>query len=177
MKPAVLPLLVLAAVTLLTGCASKSSKPAFCPGVAVLADASHQPMFRQGMTPDPGNVLYTMDIVNAKGECDYDKKGREADVTATVHFRATRAPTGEAARYNVPYFIVVTQGGRILNKIDFKVEIDFEPGSAVADAEDSASTHITTEEGKKPYDYQILAGLPLSKEQLDYNRTIGRYGQ
>jgi hypothetical protein len=178
MKPAVLPITVLVAAGLLAGCSGKSSKPAFCPGIAALADAARQPMLKPGGALDPSNVVYTMEIVGVKGSCEYDKKGHDADTTVDIHFRATRAPTGEAARYIVPYFVAVTQADRIIAKQTYQVQIDFEPGSAVADVTDTAEApHITTEEGKKPYDYQVLAGLPLTKDQLDYNRTVGRYGQ
>jgi hypothetical protein len=173
----ILPVVLLAASV--AGCSSsKGHKEAFCPGMAALADAARQPMFRQGAPADPSNVVYTMEVVGVDGSCDYDKKGREAEVSIDIHFRATRAPTGEQAVYNVPYFVAVTQADRIINKQNFQVQISFAPGAAVADATDSVpSTNITTEEGKKPYDYQILVGLPLTRQQLDYNRTIGRFGQ
>ena len=164
---------------LVAGCGdSRGHKEAYCPGSVVLADASRQPMFPQGASADPANIVYTMEIVGVEGSCDYDKKGRDADASVEVHFRATRAPTGEAAVYNVPYFVAVTQADRIINKQFFKVQIAFAPGASVAEATDTVpDTHIHTEQDKKPYDYQLVVGLPLTKQQLDYNRTSGRYVQ
>jgi hypothetical protein len=179
MKLVWLPLTMIVALGLLAGCSGgRNSKAAFCPGAAALADTSRQPMFRQGATADPSNIVYTMEIVGVESSCDYDKKGRDADVSVDIHFRATRAPTGEAAQYNVPYFVAVTQADRIVNKQSFQVQVSFAPGAAVADVTDTVpSTNIKTEEGKKPYDYQVIVGLPLTKQQLDYNRTSGRFAQ
>ncbi|HEY1631980.1 MAG TPA: hypothetical protein VGF56_11750 [Rhizomicrobium sp.] len=172
-----LPMVLLAAVV--ADCsANRGHKEAFCPGSVVLADVARQPMFRQGAAADPSNIVYTMEIVGVEGSCDYDKKGRDADASVDVHFRATRAPTGEQAVYNVPYFVAVTQADRIINRQNFTVQIAFAPGASVAEATDTVpDTHIHTEQDKKPYDYQLVVGLPLTKQQLDYNRTMGRYAQ
>jgi hypothetical protein len=35
------------------------------------------------------------------------------------------------------------------------------------------SAHLDIAKGKHPYDYQVLAGLQLSRAQLDYNRRGG----
>ncbi len=177
MKSRLLPLMVLLGVGLLAGCGS-SSKQGLCPGMAALADAASQPMFRQAGSIDPSNVLYTVQIVHVTGGCDVEKKAKSATTSLDIHFRATRAPTGEAATYTVPYFLAVTQADRIINKQTFEVRLSFAPGAAVAEATDTvSSTVIKPTEGKYPWDYQILAGLPLTKEQLDYNRTIGRFTQ
>jgi len=172
-----LPLAALLAATLLTGC-TNAAKQALCPGIAALVDASSQTVFRDNAAPDPGNVAYTVQIISAKGSCDTDKKAQTADSKFDVSFRATRAPTGTAVQYTVPYFVAVTQADRIINKQSFSVEFSFAPGQAVVDFTDTvASTTIIADKGKHPFDYQILVGLPLTKEQLDYNRTIGRFTQ
>jgi hypothetical protein len=172
-----LPLAVLAAACLLSGCADKS-KQANCPGMVALAEAARESVFREGTSPDPSNVLYTVQVVGVKGTCDIDKKAHTADASIDIHFRATRAPTGASAQYSVPYFVAVTQADRIINKKAFQAQFAFVPGEAVADFTDTVgSTEIDPEKGKHPYDYQILVGLPLTKAQLDYNRTIGRFTQ
>lgn len=169
--------LALAAILSLAGCTSQSKQP-LCPGMAALVDASSQSFFRDGTAPDPGNVIYTVRITNVNGECDIDKGMHQADASFEVGFRATRAPTSNEMQYSVPYFVVVSQADRIISRENFTAQFRFAPGQAVADFSDSvSSTVIKAEKGKRPYDYQILVGLPLTKEQLDYNRTIGRFTQ
>jgi len=168
-------LAALLAAILLAGCTSVA-KQASCPGADALVDASKQTVFRQGTTPDPGNVLYTVRIMRVSGKCDVDKKGHKSDSSLDVLFRATRAPSGDAVQYAVPYFVAVTQADRIIGKQSFSVQIAFAPGQAAVDVTDTvASTVVNAEKDKHPYDYQILVGLPLTKEQLDYNRTFGPF--
>jgi hypothetical protein len=170
-----LPLATILTAVLLAGCSS-AAKQENCPTAAALVDASAQTVFRQGTVPDPGNVLYALQIVRVKTECSVDKKALEADSSVDVTFRATRAPTGEAVQYTVPYFLAVTQSDRIINKQSFSAQFSFAPGQAAVEFTDSvASTVIHTEKGKRAFDYEILIGLPLTKEQLDYNRTFGRF--
>ena len=169
------PFATLLAVLLLAGCTS-AAKQLNCPGAAALVDASTQTIFRQGTAPDPGNVLYTVQVVRVKGVCDIDKAERKADTSLDISFRATRAPTGDAAQYTVPYFVAVTQADRVIDKQSFSAQFTFAPGQAATDFNDTvSSTLVHPDKGKKPYDYQILVGLSLSKEQLDYNRTFGRF--
>jgi hypothetical protein len=172
-----LSLIAVLAATLLAGCTT-AAKQAACPGTAVLVDAARQTIFRQGATPDPGNVLYTVQIVGVTSTCDIAKNEHKADTSLEITFRAARAPNGDAPQYTVPYFVAVTQADRIVNKQSFSAQFTFAPGQAAVDFTDTvSSTVVHADEGKHPYDYQILIGLPLTKEQLDYNRTFGRFTQ
>jgi hypothetical protein len=144
--------------------------------MTALVDASEQSVFVPKSTPDPSNLLYMIEITSVKGTCDVDKKLTSADVSMDIHFRATRAPSGSAAEYSVPYFVAVTEGtDRVLAKKSFTVQFAFAPGQATADFSDSiASVKVTPTGEKKTYDYQVLAGLQLTKEQLEYKHSQGR---
>lgn len=144
--------------------------------MTALVQASEEAVFVPKTTPDPSNQLFAVEITSVKGDCDVDKKATNADVSLEVHFRATRAPSGVAAEYSVPYFVAVTEGTeRVLAKKTFTVQFAFAPGQATADFVDSvASTEVTAKGDKRTYDYQVLVGLQLTKEQLEYNRRQGR---
>lgn len=165
-----------AALVLVTGCSS--DKTGDCPTITGITDASVATVFRPGTTPDPANVLYTVELTNVSGQCDMDKKERSADASLQIAFRATRAPSGVEAHYNIPYFVAITEGSeRILVKRNYSIPIEFAPGQTTATASDTvASTRLTPATDKHPYDYQILVGLQLSKAQLDYNRRGGHFG-
>ncbi|HEX3675626.1 MAG TPA: hypothetical protein VHU87_15245 [Rhizomicrobium sp.] len=177
MRLALLPITMVLAAGLLAGCSSPG-KQGMCPGMAALADASTIHMFRPGAAPDPSNVLYTVRIASVEGTCDIPKGAKSATASFDVHFRATRAPNGEAAGYTVHYFVAVTQSDRVVNKQPFDVQFSFAPGAAVAEFTDTvSSTVIKADKGKYPWDYEILVGLPLTEGDLAYNRTIGRFAQ
>ncbi len=143
--------------------------------MTALVEASEESVFVPNSTPDPSNLLYKVEITSVKGTCDVDKKALEADVSLEVHFRATRAPSGVGAEYVVPYFVAVTEGtDKVLAKKFFNIRFAFAPGQATADFTDSvASTDVKARGERRTYDYQVLAGLQLTKEQLNYNHSQG----
>ncbi len=168
---------MMAAVAVLGLAACSSDKTGDCPTITGVTDASVATTFRAGTTPDPSNVLYTAELTSVKGECDLDKKERTSDASLQLSFRVTRPPSGAGAHYTIPYFVAVTEGRRILAKRNYTVQIDFAPGQTVATASDSVgSAHLDVAKDKHPYDYQVLAGLQLSRAQLDYSRRTGHYG-
>ena len=76
----------------------------------------------------------------------------------------------------MPYFVAVTEGARILARHSYSVTLSFQPGQTVATTTDTVgSTQLITAKDKQPYDYQILAGLQLSRAELDYNRRSAHY--
>ena len=168
---------VLAAL-LLGGCTTDMEK-GLCPTAAVLATTSSLTVFRPGAPADPSGELYTVQMVNAKSGCDFDKDRFRTSSKVELHFRATRAPSPDAAQYQVPYFVAVTQGGsRILAKRVFNLNVAFEAGEAskaFTDTIDSAV--IKMAKGHKIGEYEILVGLQLTQEQLDYDRKMGRFAQ
>jgi len=163
------------AFALLAGCVGVKTDN--CPTLAALLDASSLTVFRQGTAPDPANVLYTVRIVDVTGKCDFDKKKRSADNDVTITFRATRAPTGDAAQYTAPYFMGITEGSdRILARQAFSVPFEFAPGQASVTFTDNVKdAYVAAKYGSLPYDYQVLVGLQITKEQLEYNRNKGNY--
>ena len=168
---------VAAIAALAAGC--NSAKTDNCPNVAAILDASSLVVAKEGTAPDPANVLYSVQLVDVKGKCDYEKKKRTADDSLTITFRATRSPTGDAAQYAAPYFVGVTEGDdRVLSREQFTVPFAFAPGQASVTFTDSVpSVFVQAGKDKQPYDYQILVGLVITKGQLEYNKTKGLYGQ
>jgi hypothetical protein len=163
--------------TLLSSC-HPASKMVFCPGFSSVLDAVVASEFNPGATQDPSNVLFTVKITSVNGVCDFDKKGETADSTADVTFIATRAQAGTDASYKVPYFVAVTQADRVVTKQVRSLIVSFPAGQTSVSIDESiADIHLKTDRDKKPYDYQILVGLQLTKEQLDYNRKVGIYAQ
>ncbi len=166
---------IAAFAAILLGCNS-TKKQDNCPSISAMADASAQTIFRKGTTPDPSNVLYTVELVSVTGACDFQKKKHTADSDLTLTFRATRAPTGDEADYSVPYFVGVTYGADdcVVAKQVYSAPFSFAAGQSTVTFTDSVgSAKLKAGEGKQTYDYQILVGLALTKEQYDYDKTHG----
>ena len=170
-------LAVAAAAALLSAC---SSKDKICPSASPLApDAVSLTAFKAGAPMDLSSALYNVQVVKVNGDCSVDKAGHTVDSSVDISFRATRAPNGEAVDYAVPYFVAVAgSDGKIVAKYSYSVEFSFAPGQASANFSDSVgSIVIKLGDKEQPYSYDLYAGLQLTKEQLDYNRTLGRYAQ
>ncbi|MBU6444181.1 MAG: hypothetical protein KGR48_09760 [Alphaproteobacteria bacterium] len=160
----------------LTGCSS-DKRAALCPGAAALVEASVLTEYLPGTTPDPAHALYRIAISNVTTDCDIDAGARTADTSLVIHVVATRPPSALAARYRVPYFVAVRQGPDIQSKKIYWLTFGFAPGeTSVAFDREPDSTVVKIADDKQPYDYQLVTGFQLTREQLNYNRKMGNYG-
>ncbi len=167
-------LVVAASAALVAGCSTQTVTN--CPAVSTLVEASMGTILRTGAAADPANVAYTVEITGVQSSCDVDKDGDTANTSLEIAFRATRAPSGASAHYEVPYFVAITQAERIVAKKVYKVDFDFEPGQSTTIFSDSVdSAAVSAAKDKKTFDYNVLVGLQLTKAQLNYNRATGRY--
>ena len=176
--PRILGSLVPVAGLLVAGCSSDSdSKSASsCPYTAVLAPTSSLTVFQPGKEGDSTAELYRVGIAGVKSACVLDADNGVTDSTLELTFKATRAAPGGKVSHRVPYYVAVTLGGEVLAKNDFWVTFSFADGATQsAFTDEVASTRINLENGKKPYDYGILAGMQLTHSQLEYNRKMSRY--
>ncbi|MEI9885199.1 MAG: hypothetical protein WDN08_01665 [Rhizomicrobium sp.] len=161
---------------LLSGCQSTKEK-AMCPVVSILANTAAMTVFKPDMQGDPAGELYTIQMTAAKASCSVDTDEGTADSDIDITFRATRAPSGDSAHYAVPFYVAsVLNGTTILNKTMLATTFTFQPGeSTIAFSENVPSTVIKFDNGKKPYEYGLLVGLQLTREQIDYAKNHGRF--
>lgn len=178
MKNSPLRFAAIAALALLVSSCQSQNKLKYCPAWSSVLDAVVVTQFKAGAAPDPANALYTAKIDNVDGSCTFDKQGKTANSSIDVKFTATRPVAGEATTYTVPYFVAVTQATRIITRSARSVTFTFEAGATTATAEESISDiDLVTDGNNKPYDYQILVGFQLTKEQYDYNKSVGIFQQ
>jgi hypothetical protein len=170
------PALATALAAALLGSCSTDLTRNNCPYAAVLAPASTLTAFRPGAKNDPAGEQYIVGLSGVSTDCSFDSNNGTTDSSLKLSFQAKRPQSPDAASYKVPYFVAITQGERVLSKHDFWVNFSFPAGAATATFRESvASTAITLENGKKPYDYEIVVGMQLTHDQLEYNKKIGRY--
>jgi hypothetical protein len=162
-----------ALLPVIAGCSSDKANN--CPGVSSVVETSIATVFKPNAPVDPANMLYTVEITDVHGDCDVDKTAVNSSTDVSVNFRAMRAPDGNAVSYKVPYFVAISQSDRILAKKVYTAEFDFAPGQTTTTFSDTVqSADVQAAKDKKTFDYLILVGLQLTKEQLDYNRASGR---
>jgi hypothetical protein len=154
----------------LSGCQS-AKEQANCPVANILATASSMTEFRAGMEGDPAGEIYNIRLTNVQASCDFDKDEGTTDSNIQLTFHATRSPTGDAVSHAVPYFIASMQDGMtVLNKQILAENFSFAPGeSEVTFNTTVPSMLIKLANGKKPYDYSLLTGLQLTRQQIDFN--------
>jgi hypothetical protein len=163
-------LVLAAAAALLSGCSTATENN--CPLASALVDTSSLTMIPAGAT----RPLYTVQVAKVDSDCSIHKYEHTVSADVDISFTATRPTSGAAAEYNVIYFVATTQSSRILAKHRYRAHFRFEPEETTATFQATVdSTEIAIEKSKKAYDYALLVGLQLTKEQLEYNRTAGRY--
>jgi hypothetical protein len=164
-----------ACVLALGGCQTKAEKAA-CPVANVLANTAELFVFKHGMEGDPAGELYHVEITGVNLSCDFDREEGTTNSDIDVQFKATRAPTGDEAHYTVPYFVAsVLNGADVQDKKILATPFDFAPGEATVTFTANVSSFLTKfANGKKPYEYGILAGIQLTREQLDYSNKRRR---
>jgi hypothetical protein len=167
------PLAGLCAV-LLTGCQSAAQK-AMCPAANVLANTASLTAFRSGMENDPSGELYKVEVTGVRLSCSFDKDEGTTDSDIEISMRASRAPSGDTSSHTVPYYVAsVLNGTTILDKHVYATTFSFRPGEATTQfTAEVPSTVVHLANGKKPYEYGMLVGLQLTREQLDYAKAHG----
>jgi len=172
-----LRLLVVVAVAGLAamGC---SRKITVCPIPAILNDTANVTFFRPGTTPDLSNELYSVSLDQAETDCVYNNSTQVVRASLDLTFRATRAPSSAAASYSVPYFVVVHEGARIYAKHAYTLNFTFAPGAAMSVIKEAPNqTRIKIDNGKLPWNYQLLVGFQMTDQQIAYTKAKNRYQQ
>jgi hypothetical protein len=166
-------LAVLGATLVLSGC---NDRIVVCPGIAVLADAAARPVLKPGSAGiDPSSLLYRVEITGISQRCNLDIRDGQSSSNIRISFHATRAPSGQAARYTVPYFVAVNQAERIIVKRGFNASVDFPAGAAAVTFETVVNSAVLKfENGRLPGDYQFLAGLEVSDAERAYLQAMAR---
>lgn len=167
---------VVAALGFALAACSSDTKPQSCPSAAILAPAATLTAFRPDKPNDPSGELYSVGLTNVRTSCVLDADNGTTDSSLELTFRSKRAASPDAAGYRIPYFVAVSLDGKILAKRNFWIGFNFASGEAETQFTDSvASTVVNLENGKKPYEYELVVGLQLTHDQLEYNKRMSRY--
>lgn len=154
------------------------SAPPTCPRIGILADAASLVKFRAGPGRDLTDVEHEAEILNVDRTCELRDKGAAVEVVLTIQMAAARGPAApEAATVPLPYFVAVVERAsqRIVGRESIAGQIDLPPGRRRAGVGEEITERIPLGAGRSPADYEILVGLELTQEQLEYNRRRRGY--
>lgn len=167
---------VVAAVLLLTGCASEDKKMKVCPRVAVLSDAGRITRFQPGPGQDILDIDFQGDIGDIVSSCDYPevKDGmRRVNVQLAPVFVFNRGAANREPTIDFTYFVSVVRNGQILMKEEFPAQTQFAANRArviVRDDDPPISIDIPLPYKAAEYEYEVLVGFQLTAEELAYNQ-------
>ncbi len=177
------PAALLLPLVLLASCGSggwfgkkEVEPPLPCPRIGILGDARKAVQFRPGPGRDLTDVAYEVELLDYNGGCKFEDKDKVKNVAVTVTFTlqiaATRGPAaGDSRESVVPYFIaVVDKQQNILSRDAFLARIPLPPGRRRVAVGDELEQRIPLPAGRSTRDIEILIGLQLDNEQLDFNR-------
>lgn len=166
---------VLAMTVALAGCSALSkSEPPPCPPVYILSDASHVTKFRPGSGRDLTDVEVDAEIVGFKGECGYDAKGANVDLTVSIDVRRGPAATTREATLNyfvaIPKFYPAEEAKAVI-----AVPVVFPDGvDSARITDEGVRMQIPVKTRDLIDQYEIYLGFQTTPEELEMNRRTKR---
>lgn len=160
-----------------SGCGS-SPEPPECPPVSVLGEAASLTRFAQGRGRDLVDVDFRAELTDLRSGCIYAKEEGGASklvVAVAPSIAAARGPANEDRKADFQYFVSVVGGDAdILNKQLFPVSVTF-PGNStrvdIVQDDPPVSIDLPIAAAGEEY-YEILLGLQLNEDELQYNRRM-----
>ncbi len=165
---------------LLAGCAGGmfgrgDKKPAKitaknCPSIAVLSQASSITVFAPGAKHSIENIRYDARIAKVAVDCKVS--GNQVTAEFGLSGRISLGPKGVPGKKSLPVFAALTlKDQKVRDKVVRNSTVTLRPGRRNANFIEVIDDYtFTLDAGKKPTDYEILAGFELSPAQLRYNQ-------
>ncbi len=163
---------LLALVAGLDACRSRDDVGAPpCPRVALLADAAHMAVYRDGPGRDLTDIRYEADLGRISGECVYTRRKERVTVAMKLTLTAKRGPADRDRIADLPYFVaIVDNQQRVVARQEFGSQLEFAPDQTQAGAIEELEQIIPLKKDQPGSDFEVLVGFRLSEEQLRRNR-------
>jgi hypothetical protein len=158
------------AVPLLAGCGGAGDEfaPA-CPRPAILRDANDLQRYR-GSGRDLTDSVLAGRITGISGSCKRDGSNKVA-ATVSVGMELTRGPAATSRVADIPYFVAVTEGERVLDKQVYTLRAEFpENTDRLRLSGDSVDLALPVTSTKGADAYQVTVGFQLTPTELEANR-------
>jgi hypothetical protein len=154
---------------LASGCAAPRDQfaPA-CPRLAFLTPTADLALFRPGSdTHDLTALMLAGRMQDIKGECHPGKETNTVEATVTVSAELTRGPAMNGNAAEVPLYVAVIEGDRILDKHVYPLVAAFPSNvDRVGVTTPKVLMVLPVTPTKSAAAYQILAGFQLTPDEL-----------
>jgi hypothetical protein len=168
----------LMALAALGACSSNRTDPGTppCPKVAVLADAAHLAVFRDGPGRDLTDIRYEADLGRISGECVYKRRNTSVTVEMKLSITARRGPADRDRIADLAYFVAIVDAqSNVLARQEFQSQIAFPIDQSQVATQEELEQIIPLKKDQPGSDFDVLVGFKLTPEQLQRNRG-GRGG-
>ena len=170
-----MPIAALALLAGLSGCGMFGSKAQQydCPATAGVGDAAVLSKFRPGPGRDLTDVRYQVRLVNVQHMCEYDSKG--VTVQMRAGFALELGPANPDRKAEFAFFVAIADPNeQIVAKRIFTTPIVFPSNVGYVEHLEELQQRIPLPKGGSAADYQVIVGLQLTPEELEYNRKYER---
>jgi hypothetical protein len=170
--PRAIPILAaLALVAATAGCARSDAFAPACPQLSLLKDGADLSRFN-GNGRDITDLVVNARIDAVPAAChNADRRGTKVEATMKVGISAARGPAMRGRTTEIPYFVAVTEDGRVLDRQGYTAAVEFPPNT---DRVEVTSPEITmlfpVSPDKSAAAYRIWVSLQLTPEEMAYNR-------
>ena len=161
----------LGALLVLAACSGDDTTPS-CPRITVMQDAATLTRFA-GSGRDLLDVDYQAQMADYLAGCKYDSGGGGVTVAVAPVIVIDRGPANHDRKASIEYFVsVVRDGTDILNKQLFATSVAFEGNRGRVVVRDDDTPIVINLAGSPAgilNAYDIVIGLQLTADELDYN--------
>lgn len=160
----------------IAGCSALGGSPPLpCPVATIVSDAAQATVFIDGPGRDLIDIRFEIEIDALASDCDYNRAGDEITTRTGVRIVATRGPAAQGPEVAFSFFVaVVDRDQRVLARERFDSALVFEPTQRRAGAVEEIEEVIPLPEGLSGANYEILVGMVLTADQLEFNRRRTR---
>ena len=144
-----------------------------CPTTAAVSDATTLSKFRDGPGRDLTDVRYQVRLVDVLSRCRYDRTG--VTVEMITAFALELGPANPDRNAAFPFFVAITDASNeIIAKRIFTSSLAFPSNVGYVEHREELRQRIPLPKGGGAADYQVIIGLQLTQDELEYNRKYER---
>ncbi len=160
----------------LAGCSAFNNAPPLpCPAASIVSDASRATVFMDGPGRDLIDIKFEVEIEAIASDCDHNRAGDEITTRTGVRIVATRGPAAQGPEAAFFFFVAVVDKDQVvLARERFESALVFEPTQRRAGVVEEIEELIPLRAGLSGTDFEILVGLELTADQLEFNRNRPR---
>ncbi len=141
-----------------------------CPAAALLPQASDLSRYRpsaQGSGHDLTDLILQTRITAIDGQCEPGKDLHTLNATVKVTIEVTRGPAAPNRVADIPYFVAVSDGDRILDKRVFSNRVMFPANvDRIYLTSDPVTMRLPVSPNKSGAAYTVWAGFQLTSAEM-----------